>query len=301
LKKTLTGTVITGALALALAPAAVGATRQPVQIGFTAVNGTSAVKCGTPVTGLGVNGASAQIQDLRFYVSNVRMVRANGTSVPVRLRANDQWNLSRAGQSVTLIDLENGTGACADEGDRRMNSLVRGTVPTGRYVGVTMTVGVPLALNHTDPTATPAPLNLVSMNWSWQSGRKYTKIELARPSVPGGETGKDFNFHVGSTGCQGNPMTGDRISCRAPNRMKVLFKRFNPATQRIAFDVRTMTAGLDLTRDQGGAAGCMAGPLDPECVVMRRGAIDWKADGTGNGRILGDGTLQRLFKVVRAR
>ncbi len=291
------------AVAATIAPMASAATapaRQSVDIDFTAVNGTQRVACGVPLTNLGTTGATAQVQDLRFYVSNVRMMRANGTSVPVRLRANDGFNLTRNGQSITLIDLENGTGLCADEGDRRMNSRVRGTVPAGRYTGVTMTVGVPLALNHTDPTTTAAPLNLISMNWSWQSGRKYTKIELGRPQAPGAAApGKDFMFHVGSTGCVGNPMAGERVSCNAPNRMKVTFKRFDPARQRIAFDIRAMTAGLDVTVDQGGAAGCMAGPKDPECVVMRRGAIDWRADGTGTGRILGDGTLQRLFRLVR--
>lgn len=273
---------------------------QHVEIGFTAVNGTQrTVNCSTPITGLGRSGATAQLQDLRFYVSNVRMVRANGTSVKLTPMAGDEWNLTRAGQSVTLIDLEDGTGACAADGDKRMNDMVHGTVPAGKYVGVTMTVGVPLALNHTDPTTTPAPLNLIGMGWSWQAGRKYTKIELTKPTAPGGAPGKDFMFHLGSTGCVGNPAAGDSITCRAPNRMKVLFKRFNPATQRIAFDIRTLTAGLDLTVDQGGAPGCMSGPKDPECAVMRRGAIDWRADGSGTGRILGDGTLQRLFRVVK--
>ncbi len=271
--------------------------RQPVTIRFTATRGTRAVGCGTSLTGLGTTRATTRLLDMRFYVSNVRLVRRNGSSVKLRLSRNDRWNLTRAAQSVTLIDLENGTKGCA--GDARMNAIVRGTVPKGTYTGVTYTLGVPLALNHTDPTRTPAPLNSIAMGWSWQAGRKFAKIELAKPTAKG-VTGPDFYVHLGSTGCEGIPDGSNAMSCSAPNRAKVLLRSFDPARQRIALDIAALTATVDITRNRGGAAGCMSGPTDPECgAVFRAAGIGWSPDGRGTGRVVGDGTSQRLFRVVR--
>lgn len=273
------------------------ATRQPVSIRFTATQGTRPIRCGTPLTGIGTTKAATRLRDMRFYVSNVRLVRKNGSSVKVQLRRNDQWNLTRGGQSVTLIDLEDGKRGC--NGDARTNAVITGTVPRGTYAGITYTLGVPLALNHTNPTMTPAPLNLMALSWGWQAGRKFTQVELVRPRA-GEVTGPDFFVHLGSTGCEGVPTGANAMTCNAPNRAKVLFRSFNPAKQRISLDVAAMTAGIDVTRNLGGAAGCMSGPTDPECGrVFRTAGIDWSADGSGTGRIVGDGTSQRLFRVVR--
>lgn len=273
------------------------AARQNVAIRFTATQGTRPVTCGTVLRGLGTTKATSRPLDLRFYVSNVRMVRRNGSSVKLKLTRNDQWNLTRGSQSVSLIDLENGTKGCV--GDRRMNAVIRGTVPRGKYTGVTYTLGVPLALNHTDPTRTPAPLNVMAMGWSWQAGRKFAKIELAKPRIPA-RTGRDFLVHLGSTGCKGVPTGTNAMNCSAQNRGKVLFRSFSPSTERIALDLSTLTAGIDPTRDRGGAAGCMSGATDPECAtVFRAAGINWSANGRGTGRVVGDGTSQRLFRVVR--
>lgn len=271
--------------------------RQPVTIRFTAVQGARPIRCGTTLTGVGTTKATTHLLDMRFYVSNVRLVRKNGSSVKLALRRNDQWNLTRGSQSVTLIDLENGAAGCA--GDVRMNAVIRGTVPKGTYAGVTYTLGVPLALNHTDPTRTPAPLNLIAMGWSWQSGRKFAKVELTRPQA-GDVTGPDFFVHLGSTGCEGVPDGTNAMTCSAPNRAKVLFRSFNPAKQKIALDIAAMTSSVDVTRNGGGAAGCMSGPTDPECgSVFRAAGINWSPNGRGTGRSVGDGSSQRLFRIVR--
>lgn len=273
------------------------AKRQAVTIRFTAIQGARTIRCGTRLTGVGTTKATTRLQDLRLYVSNVRLVRRNGSSVKLQLRRNDAWNLTRGGQAVTLIDLENGTSGCA--GDARMNTVITGTVPKGTYTGITYTLGMPLALNHTDPTSSPAPLNLIAMTWSWQSGRKFTQIELDAPSARG-VTGPDFFVHLGSTGCKGVPTGTNAMTCTAPNRAKVLLRSFNPATQRIALDIGALTSTVDVTRNGGGASGCMSGPTDPECGgVFRAMGLNWAANGSGTGRTVGDGASQRLFRVVK--
>lgn len=249
---------------VALALAAPAQAQEKVDIKFTAVAGKEPVACGTPIPGLGTTAQSAQLQDLRFFVSDVKLIRRDGRSVPLKPARNSRYRY----RGVTLIDLENGTGHCAVDGTRGMNASVRGTVPKGSYTGVRWTVGVPFALNHTDAPAMPAPLNSAAMAWSWQAGRKFTKIEFADPGDHW--QAKTFFVHLGSAGCEGNPATGATVRCAAPNRGAVRLKRFNPAKQQVAVDVKAMLAGTDIALNRGGSPGCMSGPDDPECASLFR-------------------------------
>ncbi|MGD9695108.1 MAG: MbnP family copper-binding protein [Thermoleophilia bacterium] len=263
--RVITSSAAVATAALAMSAAAVAAPSASVSIRFAAVNGSAPVSCATPIAGLGTSSATAALQDLRFYVSNVRLVRANGTSVPLKPAGSKAFNLVAKGNRTTLIDLENGKGAC-NQGDAATNAVIRGTVPKGRYVGARMYVGVPFPLNHTDITTAPAPLDLAAMAWSWQSGRKFMKVELADPAGAAGTwQTKAYMVHLGSTGCTGNPAAGGDVDCSASNRVPLRFARFNPATQKIAFDVGALVAGTDVTRNGGGAPGCMSGATDPEC------------------------------------
>ena len=270
-----------------------------VAVQFQAVAGAKAVNCSTPIANLGTTGVTARLQDLRFYVSSVRLVRKNGTTVPLTLGANDAFNYTKGPSRVTLLDFENGKGACATEGDKATNTAIEGTVPEGDYVGVRMYVGVPFALNHTDIVGAPRPLDLAAMSWAWQYGRKFVKIEVSDPAGATG-TWKDETFfvHLGSTGCYGNP-GADEIGCSVSNRVALRFARFNPETQKIALDVRALLAGNDVTVNRADAPGCMSEGADPECAgVMRTGfALDWKADGSGTGQPLNHGLSQTVFRV----
>jgi len=272
---------------------------QAVTLEFAAVSGATAVKCGTLVTALGSPAVDAQIKDFRLYVSNVQMVKADGTKVALTLGANDDWNLTSGDNRMTLIDLEDGTGSCAG-GTAATNALIKGTVPAGDYVGVELTMGVPFALNHSDYATATKPLDIQAMAWSWQSGRKFAKIEVTDPAgATGTWTANTFNFHLGSTGCTGNPASGQTVNCLTPNRMTFRLASFNPATQKIAVDIKALVAGTDITRNQAGAPGCMSGGTDPECLkVFEALAIDWKADGTGTGLPLAGGAAQTLFKAI---
>lgn len=240
-----------------------------VDIRFAAVAGDERVACGTRIEGLGTTAQAAQLQDFRFFVSEVKLITRGGKAVPLKLAKHSAYRVTRDGIGVTLIDLENGTGACAVDGTPGTNAVVRGTVPDGRYVGVRWTVGVPFALNHTDAPAMPAPLNSAAMAWSWQGGRKFTKLEFADPGGPTGSwVAKTFFVHVGSAGCEGNPATGQTVSCAAPNRAAVRLKRFDPAKQQVAVDVKTLLAGNDITVNKGNAPGCMSAATDPECASV---------------------------------
>ena len=149
-----------------------------VAINFAALNGSTPVKCGTQLTGLGTTGVAADVKDLRFYITNLSLVNDKGVAVAVKLDAN-KWQLTQGTETVSLIDLEDATGACATAANTaETNAVVTGTVPGGTYVGLKATLGVPETMNHTAVAGGTPPLDSAALNWSWQSGRKFTKIEL---------------------------------------------------------------------------------------------------------------------------
>jgi uncharacterized repeat protein (TIGR04052 family) len=263
---------------------------QKVAIQFKAVAGSTPVTCGKPIDGLGTTSRTAQLTDFRFYVSQVQLLRKGGGKVNLKLGADSQWHYKKGNTAVTLIDLENGTGDCAEDGTKGINAYVRGTVPRGKYVGVRWQLGVPYALNHTDLTTAPAPLNLTAMAWSWQAGRKFAKIEVSEGGGPAWQS-KTFYVHLGSAGCSGDPAAGETVGCTFPNRAEIPLKKFNPTRQLVAVDLKTLLAGVDVAVNGSGAPGCMSAPTDPECPTIFR-SLGMKLGTT-------DRTRQSAFRVVK--
>lgn len=267
-----------------------------VTLDFAAVAGATPISCSSSLSGLGTTNASGTLSDMRFYISNVKLVKADGSTAPLTLTATDNYNVTKGADAVTLIDLEDNTGNCS--GTAGLNSKITGTVPAGDYVGVKMTLGVPFSMNHTDQTAdvsvTPAVINNAvhpGMAWSWAGGRKFTKIEVTNSAW----TANKFNVHLGSTGCTGtNPAAGQVDSCSRPNRVDFAFSSFDPTTQKIAVDVKDLLSANDVTVNGSGPTGCMSGNTDPECVeIFNALSLDLTA-----GTTLNAGLNQRLFKVI---
>lgn len=300
------GLSLTAALAVGLLTACGGGSDTPagpqtVTLDFTAVAGGVPVRCGQPIAALGTAAATAQLHDLRWYVSNVELIAADGSRVPLTLGANDDWNLTQGSDRVSLIDLEDASGACGEEGTgtAAMNSQITGTVPPGHYTGVAFTLGVPFALNHSNTATATKPLDLQALSWSWQMGRLFTKIEVTDAGTGAAWASPTFYTHVGSTGCTGNPANGETVACAKPNRAAITLTAFNPATQRIALDLQALFAGSDVTVNAGGAPGCMSGGTDPECgPVFAALALDWQPDGSGSGQPVNGGAAQTVFKAV---
>lgn len=277
-------TLLATSLAAGLLSACGGGSSEPavpksVEIAFATVAGSTPVNCATAsIPDLGTTNALGRLRDARFYISNVALIRDDVVEVPLTLPANDNWNVTAGGDRVTLIDLEDKTGAC--NGTTETNLTLKGSVPAGNYRGVTMTLGVPFALNHTDQAAalsvTPAVINNAvhpGMAWAWAGGRKFAKIELTDvlATEPAGTAGKwtasVFNVHLGSIGCTGtNPSAGLVSQCSAPNRATLRFASFNPETQKINVDVRALLADNDATANVSGPTGCMSGLSDFECT-----------------------------------
>jgi len=260
------------------APAPAAAT-QDVTIQFAAVAGPSntAVACGSTITGLGSTPTDAQLNDLRFYLTNVQLIDDKGTTVPVTLASNE-WQYTSGADTVTLIDLENAQGACSSEGTAATNAVIKGKVPPGNYVSIKATLGVPEKLSHSDVMAAPAPLDIMALGWSWQTGRKFAKIELnpvggvTTPSGGGTSVVTTYNLHLASTDCSGKNDGND--TCAKKNLAQIGLA-LNPATQQVAIDIAELFGTTDIRTNQGGAVGCMSASSDLDCpTVFAKAGLD---------------------------
>lgn len=293
------------ALSAATTSAAAASKTQNVNLEFAAIAGSQKVSCGKLIQGLGSTNQSARLQDLRFYVTDLQLIGRSGYNVAVKLKGNKSFQLTRKGDTVSLVDLENGSSTCS-AGTRVTNSVIRGTVPKGDYTGVRFKVGVPYALNHTDVVSAPAPLNSAAMGWNWQFGRKFAKIEFADPGGAAGSwASHSFLVHLGSTGCTGDPATGKSAKCSAINIPQVKLPKFNASSQKIAIDLKALLTGSDIappamstmpSMDMMMDPGCMSEPTLATCgPIFKAFGLSWKADGSGTGK---PSSKQRVFRAI---
>ncbi len=251
--------------------AGLDAASQITTLTFAAKVGTETFSCNATFQ-LGTPSTAVTPLDFRFYVSEVELVRADGTRAPLALVPDGKWQLD----DVALLDFENGAAGCASNGTPDTNAVVRGIAAPGSYTGVRFVVGVPFAKNHGNQATAPSPLNLGQMFWSWRSGYKFLKID----GQPEADAGPRFNLHLGSVGCLGeDPADGGAVtSCEKPNRVLVSLSAEAPldfGTKRVVIDWAAILAGSDVTVNGGGPGGCMSGTTDPECEpVFDRLGID---------------------------
>lgn len=285
-------------LALWLAASAALAQTQPVNLRFHAVIGDRDFVCGNSYAAIGTTKSTITPTDLRLYVSNVRLVRADGTAVPVELEQDGIWQH----KNLALLDFEDGSGPCRN-GTKGVRRELTGRAPTGDYRGVRFTFGVPFELNHGDPTIAPSPLNVTALFWNWQGGYRFLKFDFnsqglaraARAAGHGGHGGdhgaaSGFAVHLGSTRCQSGGPTQPAKACENPNRVEVEFERFDPAKNEVVIDVGAIIGGTDIdVNTPNTSPGCMSFPGDPDCKeIMRRLGLPY--DGAAAGK-------QMLFRM----
>ncbi len=256
----------------------------PVTLNFNVVSGTTNVRCGTNFTvNKAVNGSTTRTmdpQDLRFYISNLRMIGADGVSeFPVSFGDDGVWQYSGA----ALLDFEDATGSCSGNAD--MNMSISGTSLGGGYRGVVFDLGLPESLNQLSNTTAPSPLNLNQMYWSWAIGYKFTKLEFQ-------DTGSSLlmRSHFGSLNCGGDISSN---TCANPYRASVRVTStsgFNPATQTIALDMNELTDSFDTTSSalscmplKSPPAGAPSGDEATECPkLLTQMGLDSDGQATGS-------------------
>jgi cytochrome c peroxidase len=214
--------------------------------------------CGESYTGIGLTGATIAPTDLRFYVSNLRLIAEDGTEVPVILDQDGTWQL----EGLALLDFEDGTSLCQLQGNPETNRAVRGTVEGGGpFTGVRFTVGVPFERNHGDAATAPAPLQNTAMFWNWNAGYKFLRFDNMVS-----ESSREFRLHVGSTGCEGDGR-GNVSGCANDNRIEIELEDFDPANDAIAAELGSLFVDTDVEDNTPETPpGCMGAATDPECA-----------------------------------
>jgi uncharacterized repeat protein (TIGR04052 family) len=235
--------------------------RNAVSVSFAARVGDEPLDCTRTYAGIGTSGSTLVPVDLRFFVHALALLDEDGAALAVALDDDQTYQDG----TTALVDVEDGTGSCAGQGNRGRHTAVTGTVPgdAGAFTGVRFTLGVPFDDNHGNPATAAPPLNDLSMSWNWQGGLKFLKLDAQTTGQPGG-----YFVHVGSTGCDGDPATGNVTTCVAPNRVDVELTGFDPTAVPIGVDLGALLSGSDVDTDGGGAPGCMGQPTDPDCAPI---------------------------------
>jgi len=225
-----------------LGNAACSDSRLGVKIPFAVVHGEHSITCDSPNTSL---------TDLRFFVSDLALLNAEGRQEPVVLDDQYQWQQ----RDLALIDLENGRDACQN-GTAEIYSYLVGSVPAGDYKGIVFTVGVPFERNHANPLTAATPLDIAAMHWHWRSGYKFLRAGIRTHA-------ESFWLHLGSAGCEGT--TTNVSGCRFPNRVAVELPDFLLRNDTIAIDLEGLFAGANLLDGEHG--DCSSGPAETSCVA----------------------------------
>ncbi len=228
---------------------------QEVSIEFAAKVGAEDFVCGVEYNNLGADDTSLIVSDFRFFVSGLELQNSNGAWIALTLEQTDFQV-----DDVALLDFENG---CNDEsGNPETNTRVTGVVPEGNYEGLRFNMGVPFELNHDNPATATPPLNTTTLQWDWQGGYKFLRIDS------GSFSPQDWRLHLGSTGCDGDPVAGGTTECTNPNIVVVNdLGPFDPSTSTVVADLAALVAGAPLDDNQMMTpVGCMSGPTDTDCA-----------------------------------
>ena len=186
----------------------------PVRLNFS-LNSSLAAGChGIPEPG-----------QLRFYLSNIRMIDAQGAAAPVLLDATANQSAS---EGIAFVSWD---GSCVQD-----DPLVSGTVAGGQYEVIEFELGVPFDRNHANPLAAPRPLNVASMFWTWQTGYKFLRLDV----------GTDWSFHLGSTGCVSASAVRPPEVCRQPNRATIHLPAAAAFDGVVVVNLDGLLAGLDI-------------------------------------------------------
>lgn len=241
-----------------------------VSVDFSAEANNVPITCDTQLTGLGTQNTNAAVNDFRFYIHDLALLDAGGSTYTVSLE-DSNWHF----QNVALVDFTDKDSTCAGaakDTHTRITGTVNATEATV-FTGLRFTLGVPSDLNHADRASASSPLDITSLHWNWQNGYKHARLDVApvggisRPS-DNSYSASSWNFHLGSTDCVGTPQLGEDVTCGRPNRPLITLNNFDWQSDTVLLDYGELVDNSNLTQDVGGAPGCMSGETDPECAAL---------------------------------
>ena len=208
---------------------------------------------------------------LQFFVSDLRMVEADGSAARVHLAVAPPYQ----DEETALVSLAAGDGP--------VNATIQGTVTAGDYVHMEFLLGIPFARNHGNPLHAEPPLDRPAMFWAWQSGHKFLRLDL----------GNAWSFHLGSTGCHSaSAVRPPQRECRRPNLARIRLPASVATNGQVDVDLDALIAAVDPMLD----ASCM-GSYDDDDACRR--VLDGLGLDAQTGRCVDACRAQRVFLAGR--
>ena len=222
---------------------------QDISIPFMIHAGSTHLLCGVEMTQLGSTNESGFVKDFRLFVHDVKLIDENGDIYPLELSKNN-WQT----QNVALLsfaDKENCPDIAGETLETNLQVAGKFSAPKNALIKkLSFKVGVPFALNHEDPTKAESPLNIPSMAWNWQGGYKHMRVEAIINE-------QAFLFHLGSIGCDGDPLSGGTTACAHNNRPKILVDHYDIDLSAVEIDFRSLVENINVSA--GGSCHSAAG------------------------------------------
>jgi uncharacterized repeat protein (TIGR04052 family) len=221
---------------------------------FDSRAGDQPFACGKKVT-VGSKNTPVEPVDMRFYVHDVSLIRANGERVPLELYQDERYQR----ENVALLDFVDDTGKCLT-GDADIRNVVHGyAAEQSDYTAIAFKVGVPADKNHLDGAQAPAPYNASGLWWSWAAGYKYMRIDVTSEVQP------IWYFHGGATDCAGTTAAG--FTCASRQIASIELPSYDPQASLVVFDAARFYATSDLTVGDD-TPGCMGFKPDLQCAPL---------------------------------
>lgn len=250
--------------------------KQVVEIPFRATVGDDDFDCNKSFT-LGTDNTLVQPKDFRYFVSDIKFIRADGSKESLELEQDGKWQTG----NVALLDYATADANCAmsSSPDSETRKVVRGVIKKGEYTGIEFALGLDDKSNHLDSATAQPPLNNPGMWWSWKGGYKELRLELTIKS-DGTAKDKDYLVHHGATNCSGN--SPETYKCTHENNASISLTG-NPLQSGVRFDIakyfeaekvqEELTQNLGTTKQMGVVSnpstwGCMAFGGDGDCEYL---------------------------------
>ncbi|WP_066225206.1 MbnP family protein [Formosa haliotis] len=128
-----------------------------------------------------VEGQTHHFSELKYVISNIRLIKADGTEIP--------YHVNNLDNGATMVD----------QAKSETLQYVLNDIPTAEYSQIKFGLGVKSDLNTLDQVSFPefyaaAGANDTQMHWEWGTGYRFTKIEGFY-----NEENNELSFHSGST------------------------------------------------------------------------------------------------------
>lgn len=265
-----------------------GTPTESFSLEFAALADGAEVGCTSQIGGLGTSGNdTAGLNDLRLYVSNLKLLDAKGAEVETTLDQDAFQYRADVGQ-VSLVDLTGNTeGTCGatmiggGEGTARTHRAITGKTRVADVKSISFEVGVPQALMKkviAENTTEGAPSPLAELYWSWNSGYRHFVMNFTvkdGANMPG-----EGYLHIGSRDCaaMGEKALETRAQCGFVNTPAVSLASFDLTKDRVGIDLKKALQGVDFVSPkydanfnvigQGPGVECHSSPGQPDCPTI---------------------------------